>query len=450
MIQNETEVNPCSYSQVLQQVAEQFITHLQPVAEAVKDWKFAEEELESEAPGESDYFYDFAAANHLNDSQLLWLCAALISYTHPTFYYSLQTLLNGKKTNALGTHNDLNTGIVYPTVQTLLYLIHGNDYQKSIATMQQLLNDPLVKTGVLEFTPLSNAEIKNNLLNQVVSVSSDYLAYFLTGDFSAPRFSHSFPAQKISTPLTWNDLVLEAGTQQQVNELTGWQKHSHQILNDWELHKIIKPGYRALFYGPSGTGKTLAASLIGKELGLDVYRIDLSMVVSKYIGETEKNLAGLFRKAEHKNWILFFDEADALFSTRTNVRDAHDRYANQEVSYLLQRVEDYGGIVILASNLKSNIDKAFARRFQLMIEFKMPNAILRKRLWQNCFSGLTQLQDETMLDDIAKSYEIAGGSIINVVQYASLMAINRGDNIIYRDDIKTGVLRELHKEGRSL
>jgi len=128
---------------------------------------------------------------------------------------------------------------------------------------------------------------------------------------------------------------------------------------------------RILFVGAPGTGKKIAASLIGQQLGIDVYRIDLSMVVSKYIGETEKNLKKIFDEAEHKNWILFFDEADALFGKRTNVRDAHDKYANQEIAYLLQRIENYNGIVILATSIKNNIDEAFKRRLQTIIHFPL-------------------------------------------------------------------------------
>ena len=150
-----------------------------------------------------------------------------------------------------------------------------------------------------------------------------------------------------------------------------WVKYGERIRKEWGLESRIKPGYRALFYGPSGSGKTFTATLLGKEVGKDVFCVDLSMVVSKFIGETEKNLSHVFEVAENKDWILFFDEADALFGKRTNVKDSHDRYANQEVAYLLQRVENYRGLVILSTNFKSNIDEAFARRFQVMVPFRM-------------------------------------------------------------------------------
>lgn len=157
--------------------------------------------------------------------------------------------------------------------------------------------------------------------------------------------------------------------------MINWLKHLPALKPRRSLNKKIKSGYRCLFYGPSGTGKTMTAAWIGKESNLPVYRIDLSMVISKYIGETEKNLKRLFDDAEKKVGILFFDEADALFGKRTNVRDAHDKFANQEVAYLLQRLEDYPGLVILASNLKSNIDEAFTRRFNSVLKFPIPDRV---------------------------------------------------------------------------
>jgi SpoVK/Ycf46/Vps4 family AAA+-type ATPase len=214
------------------------------------------------------------------------------------------------------------------------------------------------------------------------------------------------------------------------------------------MKKKIKAGYRVLFYGPPGTGKTLTASLLGKTAGLDVYRIDLSMVVSKYIGETEKNLANIFDQAENKNWLLFFDEADALFGKRTQTTSSNDRHANQEVSYLLQRIEDYPGVVILATNLKANLDEAFTRRFQSMIYFPIPDAWQRKKLWKNSFSDKTVLEEKTDLDDISTKYELTGGAIINITRYCSLMAMKRNDNTILLNDVMEGIRREFGKDGK--
>jgi SpoVK/Ycf46/Vps4 family AAA+-type ATPase len=216
------------------------------------------------------------------------------------------------------------------------------------------------------------------------------------------------------------------------------------------MKKKLKLGYRSLFYGPPGTGKTLTASLLGKYTGKDVYKVDISMMVSKFIGETEKNLANLFARAESKDWILFFDEADALFGKRTNVRDAHDKYANQEVSYLLQRVENYDGLVILSSNFKSNIDEAFIRRFQSIIQFPMPNAKERLQLWQMAFPSQVRLADVVDLPQLSATYELTGSDIMNVVHYCCLQALQQGDTVIHQEDLLYAIKREFSKAGKMM
>ncbi|MEM6964886.1 MAG: ATP-binding protein, partial [Bacteroidota bacterium] len=236
----------------------------------------------------------------------------------------------------------------------------------------------------------------------------------------------------------------------QIKELQTFINYGQTLMKDWGMSKKIKPGYRVLFHGPPGTGKTLTASLLGKYTGKDVYKIDLSMVVSKFIGETEKNLANLFAKAENKDWILFFDEADALFGKRTNVRDAHDKYANQEVSYLLQRVENYNGLVILASNFKSNMDDAFVRRFQNIIPFHLPDKKERLQLWTQGFPTEVELAADVDLKSIATKYDLSGASIINIIQFCCLTALSQDTNIIFRADIVKGIRREYSKEGRVL
>jgi SpoVK/Ycf46/Vps4 family AAA+-type ATPase len=228
-------------------------------------------------------------------------------------------------------------------------------------------------------------------------------------------------------------------------------QHQDTLMNDWRLRKRLKPGFRTLFYGPPGTGKTLTASLLGKTTGLSVYRIDLSKVVSKYIGETEKNLASLFDYAQNQNWILFFDEADSLFGKRTESRNANDRAANQQISYLLQRIEDFPGVVILATNLRSHLDEAFARRFQSMIHFPMPSVEQRRRLWDDNFKDKPyRLAFDIDLHKLANDYELSGGSIINVLRYACLKAVVRDPQEIRAHDLHYGIRRELHKEGKFL
>jgi SpoVK/Ycf46/Vps4 family AAA+-type ATPase len=262
-----------------------------------------------------------------------------------------------------------------------------------------------------------------------------------------PGYSSAFPARRITTSLEWSDLVLPAPTLDEVDEIRAWIANHDALLRDWHLDKKIARGFRTLFYGPAGTGKTLTAALLGKTTGLEVYQVDVSLAVSKWVSETEKNLARVFDQAEEGNWILFFDEADALFGKRTQVESAHDRYSNQEVAYLQRRVEDFPGVVILASNLKRNIDDAFARRLQSAIYFPPPGPDERLRLWNAAFSDRSRLDPEVDLAQLAEQFEVTGGTIGNVLRSASLTALRRGAQAVRLQDITEGIRRELRKDG---
>jgi SpoVK/Ycf46/Vps4 family AAA+-type ATPase len=286
-------------------------------------------------------------------------------------------------------------------------------------------------------------------MSGILALSREALDLVTLGEEREPAFGTSFPARKIVTEMGWEDLILDPYTMEQVLDIKTWIDHGKTLLYDLGLAKRLKPGYRALFHGPPGTGKTLTASLLGKTTGLDAYRIDLSMVVSKYIGETEKNLEKVFSRAENREWILFFDEADALFGKRTDVRDAHDRYANQEVSYLLQRVEEYPGVVILASNRLSNLDEAFTRRFHSIIHFPVPGKNERLALWRNGFSKVLGPEKDVNIPEIAARYELSGGAIANAIRYATLVSLKKGTSSVLTEDIEEGIRKELQKEGRT-
>lgn len=264
--------------------------------------------------------------------------------------------------------------------------------------------------------------------------SEEFLSHVLLDKEYKPDYTIGFPAKLITTPLEWEDMILDYDTQEALEEINTWIKHQHTILENWGLNRILKPGYRALFYGPPGTGKTLAATLLGKKNQMDVYRVDLSMIVSKYIGETEKNLAKVFDMAENRNWILFFDEADALFGKRTSTNTSNDRHANQEVAYLLQRIEDFPGTIILATNLRSNIDEAFSRRFQSVIYFPMPNEEQRYELWKNMLPPTWLKEQNNELVTLAAETELSGGSITNVVRRCALQLLMSGKKTL---DVQT-------------
>jgi SpoVK/Ycf46/Vps4 family AAA+-type ATPase len=206
-------------------------------------------------------------------------------------------------------------------------------------------------------------------------------------------------------------------------------------------------GVTALFFGPPGTGKTMGAEVIARELGLDLYKIDLSTMVSKYIGETEKNLEKIFTEAENSNAILFFDEADAIFGKRSEVKDAHDRYANIEISYLLQRMESFDGVTILATNLKANLDEAFTRRLQFAVDFPFPRAADRLRIWRTLFPPGVPRDPDLDLERMAESFEITGGNIRNILINAAYLAATDGQ-VVRMTHLLHGARREMQKMGR--
>lgn len=335
-----------------------------------------------------------------------------------------------------------------PTCETAVFILAGESLAKRFEVMRLFQTDHyFFKQQIIRIEHSASGE---PFLSAMLMVTVEYLNRLTLGRRDKPDYGTNFPAKLITTSLTWNDLVLNSEVMDEIENINTWLQHSQTILQQWDLGRNIKPGYRALFYGPPGTGKTLTATLIGSTMGVDVYRIDLSMIVSKYIGETEKNLANVFDQAVNKNWILFFDEADALFGKRTQTSSSNDRYANQEISYLLQRVEDYPGVVILATNLKANIDDAFARRFQTSVHFAMPDADQRLRLWQGMFLNSRLLASGVDLVKLAENYELSGGAITNAVRYAAIQAIRMKRDEIFQDDLIKGVIKELLKEGRTL
>jgi hypothetical protein len=266
---------------------------------------------------------------------------------------------------------------------------------------------------------------------------------------SQPRLSSL--AQRISPHFTWDDIVLPPDRLAQLREIAHQVLYQHVVYEDWGLaHKSsLGRGVAALFAGQSGTGKTMAAQVIGQELGLEVYKIDLSGLVSKYIGETEKNLARVFEEASDTNVILFFDEADAIFGKRSEVRDSHDRYANIEVSYLLQKMEEYDGIVILATNLRSNLDDAFLRRLRAIVEFPFPEADDRLRIWQRTLTASAPIGEDVDLAFMARQFRIAGGNIRNIVLLAAFLAASdRDSQLITMSHLIQATKREFQKLGR--
>lgn len=272
--------------------------------------------------------------------------------------------------------------------------------------------------------------------------------------FSAARAQSGYELKGLATKLTpsysWKDIVLPPDPLAQLQEICTQVKYRHIVYEEWGFEEKLSlgKGLNALFSGSSGTGKTMAGEVIANDLQLDLYRIDLSQVVSKYIGETEKNLERIFRAAEMANAILFFDEADALFGKRSQVKDAHDRYANIEIGYLLQKMEEYEGIAILATNLRQNMDEAFVRRIQVIIEFPFPDEEYRRYIWQRIFPAKVPIAENVNFDKLACQVRLAGGNIKNIALLAAFYAA-AADKVICWNHLVQAIRREYQKLGIS-
>ena len=258
-------------------------------------------------------------------------------------------------------------------------------------------------------------------------------------------------AVRVESRATWDDIVLPNDAIEQMREICARVNHGDRVFNDWGFGRKLSSGKgnNALFAGPSGSGKTMAAEVIGQELGLDVYRIDLAGVVSKYIGDTEKNLDRIFRAARSTNAILFFDEADALFGKRSEVRDSHDRYANIEISYLLEKFEGYEGIAILATNLRANLDQAFTRRLAFTVYFPFPEDEDRRRIWQRIWPPQTPLASDIDFDFLGRQFRLSGGNIKNVALSAAFLAAEETSPVSMAH-VRRALRREYQKMGKLL
>lgn len=390
-------------------------------------------------------FLPFLPEKQFNSYDGLLLTLALIPHIRPHWFDRIiqEVFPQGGSLPELGGLKKNQYRCFLPTGFTALYLLGGDDLALRFKVQELLSPDYwLFKTQILK---LGLPEPGAPSLSGQLLIDSELVEKIILGRISMPAFSSAFPATHLTTSQTWEDLILPASTQNQIQDILIWLTHNPTLINDWKLYEKFKPGYRALFHGPSGTGKTLTATLLGKYAKQEVFKVDLSTVVSKYIGETEKNLSNLFDRAENKNWILFFDEADALFGKRTQVQNAHDRYANQEVSYLLQRVEHFNGLVILATNLKSNIDEAFLRRFQSLIYFPKPKSHERLQLWKKMLPEQIHLKADIDISSIAQRFDLTGADIINIVQYVCLQTLAQKKEMVSKELLLECIQKEQMK-----
>ena len=398
--------------------------------------------------GFEDALSNFVAHYQLTYEELVMLISTLVPHVIPGFFDQIvqKYIPKGGEFPLFGGAKGSQHRGMLPTAETILFLLGGTEPQIRLKYMSLFAEDHyLLRDNILS---IEHINLDEPWLSGRLIMDPEFVEVFTTGKVALPKLSINFPAQHISTELEWEDLILSDATMEQIKEIEDWIHHNDTLMQDWGMGKKLKPGYRALFYGPPGTGKTLTSTLLGKYTGRPVFRVDVSTLVSKFIGETEKNLAALFDKAENKKWILFFDEADSIFGKRTGVRDAHDKYANQEVSYLLQRIEAFEGLIILATNFKNNIDHAFARRFNSIIFFPKPSYEERLALWNNAFPEKAVMENGYSFEKIAKSFEVTGSQIMNIVQHVCLRALACKSQAITADHIIQAIQREHAKEGK--
>jgi AAA+ superfamily predicted ATPase len=432
-----------------------------PQAPSFSDWALYGQNAENQ-----NSYGVFVNASELTLIPRLALALAMASLLRPALY---EPLLIRNEASGQGYFEfgiQMDQGRPYASGETLAFLLSGGkldwrfQVQTFLATLSSMPTNFDVESKLIGLLELDENQLEKEM-QRGIKVTDVAALRFTTGAKFQPEANADFPARYISSELDWSQLVLPDTVMNEVEMIQDYLTYGEDLINQFGLKGKIRAGYRALFYGPPGTGKTLTASLLGKVTGRDVYRIDISLLVSKYIGETEKNLEKVFAMAQSKQWILFFDEADALFGKRNQVNSANDQFANQNVAYLLQRIETFPGVVILASNLKDNLDNAFYRRFESMVYFPLPDKSERLILWRNGFSGGC-LEDKVDLSYLANKYVLSGSNIMNVIRYAAMQSIRRRQQIltlrpvthaanfdIYLEDIEKAIAKELEAQASS-
>jgi len=359
----------------------------------------------------------------------IWLALALAKAVKPEILAYLG-IDDEKIKYAIGGYVKPYLNVFVPTLKTVLFLSAGEDY-KLMQEHLAILNprNRLILDQILIMNCLGNQreteEREDDWINYHFRVPNTYLRYFLTGD--EPRLDEDagFPAYLATTSFDFEDIILSQTIRNELQDLMKYMTIRDQMLKIEHVKGKVRENYIVVFSGMPGTGKSITAKTLGKKMNLPVYIVDLSRVVSKYIGETEKNLEKIFDRFTGKPCLLFFDEADALFGKRTEVKDARDRYANQETAYLLQKIEEFSGVAILATNIQdveNTLDKAFQRRIRRHIHFDFPLEEERKELWEKALPA-SFTYPEGLVERLAKDYQLNGASIYNIISDVIVEAV---------------------------
>lgn len=394
------------------------------------------------------FYAGFVSINGYSICERLLLASIFCRLYEPAIFNALTSLVD-PATDRLyvetGCFIEKNTGRALLTLQTIIFLAAGNnkrlsaEYQKILSSQNRLFIDGIVRLN-------NPSPYLNELLNSLISLDKSYYDHFLYGKKIRLDEMEKFPAQLLETTKTFDDLVLVDEVSKQLKTVMNYAR-LYRTMGDKTGGQL--QGYVTMFFGPPGTGKTMTASVIGKELGMDVYAVNLSRVVSKYIGETEKNLEIVFERLGNRDCILFFDEADALFGKRSEVTEANDRYANQEIAYLLQKIDKCNCLVILATNFKQNLDFAFTRRILSCIKIDWPGDDERKKLWEKALVAPFSYSPENLPEALAGKYAITGANIANVTKLACYEALANDSTHITLALLEPFIKLEYIKERRN-
>ena len=370
------------------------------------------------------------------------ILTALANHIYPQVWDSFEAAIDNyvsskPQTKHFGLVQPVASPYLQATLGTLLFLL-GDTTIEAQASFWELFtpNAPLRTTDLMEWP--TNNDIPT--LNFIPRLSPSFLQQLLTGQPPHPQYAPDFPATPLTTTKTWDDLILGERTALLVTQTRKWVQHYAQVSQQLGVHQ--GQGYRLMMSGPSGSGKTMAAALLGRDAGKPVYRIDISNIVDKYVGETSKKLRRIFEVAEAQDWILFFDEGDALFGKRSEGgQSSNERYANQEVSYLLYKMEEYQGMIFLATNNRHAIDSAFKRRFDSLIRFDYPDDYTRQQLWKHFFEKPGYLQLDPAITqanwrELAANGKVSAAWIEKFYAYCVMQTTHTGDTYISAKDMQ--------------
>lgn len=386
--------------------------------------------------------------NQLTDTDRVMLNLAFASTFKPSILAPFALLFKTpeKQSRFCGLVKE-ETARFYPTVRTAIFLLAGDDeelidyYLCHFNSRHRLFTSNILLTH--------STKENNSFLEHELLFNEQFLPAILHGDAPGLDGDAGFPARKSNRTHTMSDVILDEKTMTELKKLYRFARNMKKL---WALPEggKYRQNFIGIFSGDPGTGKSHTAEAIGNELNLPVYKVNFAQLVSKYIGETEKNLERVFDRFSGQPNILFFDEAESIFSKRIEVKDSHDKHANNEQSFLLQKIEEYNGIVILATNvqnLSQYFDKAFQRRIRQIVTFNFPEHPERVRLWQNAL-GVPFRYEEGLVDRLAKNYQFSGGGIYNIISEGIIEALDRGTEVITFDLLETAMIDEFKKTGR--